>query len=278
MRDYRASLTAIAALASLALFVPLNARAQRMPARTIAPAPAPAVGRSAYVRRAPANGIHTTSSRARAARANTDGGAKGENGLNAADSFGSGYPLSIQDLLNIYPTNGFDWQYVNAINQDLPIQALINPVTQLEVAQAERLLRSTGGGFGGAYLLGGGGYGSYAPPETEGAQGSGEQQAPAPGQSTQPQIIVLQQAPAQQATPEGSSAAAAEEQIPDQGQLILVLRNGKQIQAVAFTHAGDQIFYVTPDGARLSIPTSELDADATVRINQEKGTPLELNL
>jgi hypothetical protein len=277
MRDYRASLTAVAALVSLALFVPVNARAQRMPARTIAPLPAPAVGRSAYVRRAPGNGIHPTSTRARAARATTDGGAQGQNGLNAADSFGSGYPLSIQDLLNIYPTNGFDWQYVNAINQDLPIQALINPVTQLEVAQAERLLRSTGGSFGGAYLLGGG-YGYYAPPETEGAQGSGEQQEPAPGQPTQPQIIVLQQAPAQQATQEESSAAPAEEQIPDQGQLILVLRNGKQIQAVAFTHAGDQIFYVTPDGARLSIPTSELDADATVRINQEKGTPLELNL
>jgi hypothetical protein len=275
MRDYRASRTAIAALASLAVFLPVNTSAQRMPARMITPAPA--VSHSGNVRRAPANGIRPTSSRTRSARANTDGGAKNGNGFNAADSFGFGSPLSIQELLNIYPTNGFDWQYVNAINQDLPTQALINPVTQLQVAQAERLLRSTGGGSGGAYLLGGG-YGYYAPPETGGEQGSGEEQGPAPSQPAQPQVIVLQQAPAQQATQEESSAAPAEEQAPDQGQLILVLRNGKQIQAVAFTHAGDQIFYVTPDGARLSMPTSELDADATVRINQEKGTPLELNL
>jgi hypothetical protein len=278
MRQCRASLTAIAALASFALLAPANTAGQRMPARPMAPVPAPAVGRTGYVHRAPSNGIRATPSRARTARANAQTGAQGGNGVNAADSFGFGYPLSIQDLLNITPINGFNWQYVNAINQDLPIQALINPVTQFEVAQAERLLRSTGGASGGAYLLGGGGYGYYAPPETEGEEGSGEQQAPPPNQPAQPQVIVLQQAPAQQPAQEEGSAAPAEEQIPDQGQLILVLRNGKQIQAVAFTHAGDKILYITPDGARLSIPTSELNPDATVRINQEKGTPLQLNL
>ncbi|HXW57310.1 MAG TPA: hypothetical protein VEJ67_16285 [Candidatus Cybelea sp.] len=277
MRDCCPSLTAIAVLASFALLAPANTAGQRMPARTMAPLPAPAVGHTGYVHRAPSNGIHATPSRARTARANTVATAQGGNGVSAADSSGFGYPLSIQDLLNITPTNGFNWQYVNAINQDLPIQALINPVTQLEVAQAERLLRSTGGAYGGAYLLGGGGYGYYAPPETEGEEGSGEQQAPPPSQPAQPQVIVLQQAPAQQA-PEEGSAATAEEQIPDQGQLTLVLRNGKQIQAVAFTHAGDEILYITPNGSRLSIPTSELNPDATVRINQEKGTPLQLNL
>jgi hypothetical protein len=280
MMDYRASLAPIAVLASAALLAPSNARAQRTPAPTTAPAPAQAIGRTGYPRHAPSNGIRVNTSRARTQRANADASASntgGANSLNAADSFGfaGGYPLSLQDLLGITPTNGFDWQFINAIDQDLPMKALIDPVTQLEVAQAERLFGSTGGAFSGAYLLGGG-YGYYPPPETD--QPPGEQQAPPPNQPSQPQIIVLQQAPAQQATEQESSEASAEEQIPDQGQLTLVLRNGREIQAVAFTHAGDKIFYITPDGSRLSIPTSELNADATIRINQEKGTPLELNL
>jgi hypothetical protein len=194
---------------------------------------------------------------------------------NAADSFGfAGSPLSLLDLLNITPTNGFNWQYVNAINQDLPVKALIDPVTRLEVAQAERLLRSSGGAFTGAYLLGGG-YGYYVPPEEE--QPAGEEQ-PAQSQPSQPQVIVLQQAPAQHEAASEESQTSPEEQIPDQGQLTLVLRDGKEIQAVAFTHAGDKIFYITPEGARLTMATSELDGAATERINQEKGTPLQLNL
>jgi hypothetical protein len=277
MFDRRASLTASAVLAA-ALFLPGVIYAQGMAGHP-SPAPAHVVARTAYARVA-SRGIPVNTSRARrtAAASSTAATTKGVNsagGINGADSFGfAGSPLSLQDLLGITPTNGFNWQYVNAINQDLPIKALIDPVTQLQVAQAERLLRSTGGAFTGAYLLGGG-YGYYVPPEGE--QPPTEEQPPTQNPPSPPQVIVLEQAPLQHQTESEQSRASEEEQIPDQGQLTLVLRNGREIQAVAFSHAGDKIFYITPDGARLSIAASELDAAATERVNQEKGTPLQLN-
>jgi hypothetical protein len=58
----------------------------------------------------------------------------------------------------------------------------------------------------------------------------------------------------------------------------LALRNGSQVEAVAFTRANDHIIYVTADGFRRSLSLSDLDPDATVKINEERGTPLEIPL
>jgi hypothetical protein len=261
--------TAVAAV-SLAVMTPSVALAQRASAQAMSSAPVvPAAGR-----RAVSTGIrvstsrHSSSARSSMSATNTP--------RHSADAFGfgGGFPLSLQDLLNITPNNGFDWQYVNSINQDLAIKALIDPVTQLEVAQAERLLRSTGGVFGGAYIFGGGGY--YVPPEAEeGAQPQEEAPEAQPTQGPQPQIIVLQQAPAQQAAPQ---TPPPEQPLPDRGPFTLVLRSGKEIQAVAFTHSKGRIVYITPDGGRLSIAAAELDPAATMRINEERGTPLQLPL
>ena len=66
--------------------------------------------------------------------------------------------------------------------------------------------------------------------------------------------------------------------LPDVGQFTLVLRNGSQIQAVAFTRSNDRIIYITAEGNRRAIPISDLDSDATVRINEERGTPLSFPL
>ena len=99
--------------------------------------------------------------------------------------------LTLQQLLDPVPPPGFDYQYLSAIDSDLAVKALIDPVTQWRVAEAERALR-VGGGFAGSsfYLLDGGGY--YLPEESEQADQS---QPPQPQPSQQPQIIVLQQAP-----------------------------------------------------------------------------------
>ena len=64
--------------------------------------------------------------------------------------------------------------------------------------------------------------------------------------------------------------------LPDVGSFTLVLHDGKQIQAVAFSRIKDRIAYITPDGARRTIEAVDLDSDATVRVNQDRGTPLEL--
>jgi hypothetical protein len=147
---------------------------------------------------------------------------------------------------------------------------LIDPATQWRIALAERHGRGAGRFAGGYYLLDGGG---YAYPEDDGGADSG---AP-PAQ--QPQVIVVQAPGAQQQdAPPAPEAAAPAAPLPDVGQFTLVLKGGKQIQAVAFTRQNDKIVYITTDGSRRSIAASDLDSAATASINQERGTPLQLPL
>lgn len=219
------------------------------------------------------NGVRVNGSRGFnrvAGRANNFRNRRAEN----ASGFG-GAPVDLQQLLNITPTNGFDWQYVNSINRDLPLKAIVDPVTQLEIAQAEHLLRAGGGQFSGAYILGGG-YGYYMPQEAAEAEASANgEEMQAVGQesseSTQPRVIVLQQKAAASQAQESAPPT-----IPDEALLTLVLRDGQKIQAIAFTVVDAQIVYITPDGARKTIGIAELDSAATVRLNQENGTPLQL--
>jgi hypothetical protein len=185
-----------------------------------------------------------------------------------------GAPFSAEQLFNAIPGVGFD----NANLNDFLIKAAIDPATQWRVAIAERLLRDNrgfGGFFGGGYILDGGGY--YPVPE-EAASGEPAVAAPAP----QPQIIVVQ-APAPAGQQAGASESALESQaaqppLPDVGEFTLVLRDGTKIQAIAFTRKSDSIIYITADGSRRTLAVADLDSTATERVNQERGTPLNLSL
>jgi hypothetical protein len=66
--------------------------------------------------------------------------------------------------------------------------------------------------------------------------------------------------------------------LPDVGTLTLVLRDGSRLDVVAFTMTQGQVIYITPEGRRLTISAEILDADATQRVNQEHGTPMQLPL
>jgi hypothetical protein len=75
-----------------------------------------------------------------------------------------------------------------------------------------------------------------------------------------------------------ASASEAREEaayLPDEGQFTLVLNDGRWIEAVAFTHSNDTIVYITTAGSRYTIAANELDWDSTLRVNQERGTPLQ---
>jgi hypothetical protein len=183
-------------------------------------------------------------------------------------NYGCGYGagLSVQQLLDPVPPYGFNYQYLNAVDGNLNIKAAIDPATQLALSEARRYGCGTVGT--GGYVLWGGGYG--VPEEVE--EDSADSQ-PAP----QPQVIVVQVPAAASAQP----AAVAEDQappLPDEGQFVLVKRDGTQLQAAAFTRSGDAIIYITPDGMRRTISLSDLDTDATIRINGERGTQLQLSL
>ena len=180
-------------------------------------------------------------------------------------------------VTNPYPGSGLGVNGINSIMTpgNLGVEAAIDPATQWNLALTERLLRGSGLLAGGGYYLLSGG-GAYALPtdSTEGDQPAQTQQQPGANQAP-PQVIVLQQAPSQQASPQAAEESAA---LPDVGQFTLILQNGKQIQAVAFTRMNDRIIYVTNDGSRRTIALNEIDTNATIRLNQERGTPLELPL
>jgi hypothetical protein len=186
-----------------------------------------------------------------------------------------GSSVSLQDLLNPVPPPGFDYQFLSVMNQDLTIKALIDPATEWKLALAERLLRDRPS-FGGAgfYLLDGGG--AYAAPDDSASADSTPAQQPDQS-AQQPQIIVVQAAPPSQQAAD-QPAAEDSEPLPDVGEFTLILQNGTQLQAVAFTRVNDRIVYITADGSRRTFAVTDLNSDATVRVNEERGTPLQLPL
>jgi hypothetical protein len=172
--------------------------------------------------------------------------------------------------LDTVPGNGFDFTHLSAINGDLAVKAAIDPVTELRLRAAERVGCGTIPTSNYVLALDGG----YQIPGDDDQQPA---QAPQPDKA--PPIIVLEQAPAAQpsAQPAGQTQEAGPP-VPDQGQFILVLRDGTKVQAVAFERRANQVIYITTDGARLTMAVSDLDTSATIRVNEERGTPLELSL
>jgi hypothetical protein len=216
-------------------------------------APRASVGRARTLRgRVPA--ASRPAARRSAAITESDSGisASGFSGIAATGAFG---------LLT--PSLGFNF---GAANQDLWIKAAIDPATQWRLFDRQRFSRNEGFGAG-FYLLDGSAY--YEPP----AEPSETDQTAAQEQSAPTET---ESAEAQPAEEQPASEAAAP--VEDVGQFVLVLRNGTQLQAVAFTRANDHIVYVTSDGFRRTLALSDLDTDATIRINQERGTPLQILL
>lgn len=166
----------------------------------------------------------------------------------------------------LVPGLGFDFAHLAAINSGAGVRALIDPVTQHELALALAIRRQTPVVFGV--------FPGFFPgfiPAVEPAV-------------AQPTVVVVQQpvAPEAQAAdrshapePEARSAQTLVEPAHEAGDFVLVRRDGGLLFAVAFAQGTDRITYVTKEGVRRSVMLSDLDIDATVRINEERGTPLQ---
>jgi hypothetical protein len=171
-----------------------------------------------------------------------------------------GSPVALEQLLNSISPAGFT------------TRAGIDPATEWKVASAHRGWRSRGRFSGpGFYLLDG--LGSSAVTDDSASADT----SPADQPAQEPQVIVVQAAPPSEQTPE-QPAADDSEPLPDVGQFTLVLQNGVRLQAVGFTRVKDRIVYITADGIRRTIAVADLNSDATVRVNEERGTPLQLPL
>lgn len=168
------------------------------------------------------------------------------------------------------PGFGFDFTHLAALNGNLGEKAFIDPVTQQDIALAEQLSQSTSG-FAGGFIPFWGSTGYVEPMEEE-------------PQQQQPRVIVLQQpvpstssaSPSSQETP--SAPTEQQPPLPDVSPFTLVLHNGDQIKAVAFTRQKDRIVYITKEGTRNSFAASDLDVAATEQLNQDRGAPLHLSL
>jgi len=98
-------------------------------------------------------------------------------------------------------------------------------------------------------------------------------QQPAPVVVLQPAAAEAVAAPAPPARPAASAEARP---VRDVGEFVLVRRDGKILFAVAFTTAGGQLTYVTPEGIRRSVALADLDVESTARMNEERGTTIRL--
>jgi len=178
----------------------------------------------------------------------------------------SNFSGDVQDLFG-YPTPGlgFDYTHLAALNGNLGVRALIDPATQADIALALRL-RGFNGGFS-PFLYSGGYGGAPIVMETPGAGQASDPPAP-----QTPIVVVVPQA----AQP-GTAVAAAEQQpLPDPGEFVLVQRDGRLLFAVAFTAEPGHVVYVTKEGVRRSIGLDQLDVDTTLRMNEERGSSIQI--
>ena len=164
--------------------------------------------------------------------------------------------------LNGVPGLGFDYEHLAAVHRQA----------------RERGFRDRNRRFvGPVYLLGGYPYaypydyddeGDYQPAPV--GQGSGDADAYA-DQQADPQYAPPSPARVSQ-TPLN---ATPEREIEN---FALVLKDGSQISAVAFTRQGDQVVYINNDGKRQYVSAAKVDADATTKVNEDRGTPLKFTL
>lgn len=190
--------------------------------------------------------------------------------LPSASSSVAGASSSVETLLNgNYPVPGFGFDYTHhaAVNRDLATRALIDPVTQAQLNLARQIRRETPLTPVGSVIF------------------NSTQVVVVP----QPPIVIIQEAqqpveppvriePTRYTAPEPSSVPATVVNEPqrDLTEIVFIRRNGSLVFAIAYTASTDRITYVTRDGLRRTLLLTELDHDATVNFNEERGTSLRL--
>lgn len=171
-----------------------------------------------------------------------------------------GYPV---------PGLGFDYAHHAAVNRDLATRAVIDPATQHQLALA-RQLRQTAPVtpvvpvvfpvINNTVVV------VQAPPVIV--------QAPPP-------TVIIQQIPAAatvHSNPAGEPAVVAEPPPPHRelSEIVLVRIDGGLLFAVGYAQRGDRLVYVTPEGQRRTVKLAEIDVEFTLRLNEERGTYLQL--
>jgi hypothetical protein len=173
---------------------------------------------------------------------------------------------TVQDLFG-FPTPGlgFDFSHWAAVNGNLGVRALIDPVTQHEIALALRLRGATAGVSPFFFSPFG------ATPIVVETPMVAAQPEPAP---QQPIVVVVPQAA--QPSPAPQQQVVEEQPLPYPGEFVLVQRDGRLHFAVGFTAEPGHVVYVTKEGLRRRIALDQLDVDTTLRMNEERGSSIQI--
>jgi hypothetical protein len=178
---------------------------------------------------------------------------------NTVDSLiNGGYPA---------PGLGFDFTHHAAVNRNLGVRALVDPITQHRLALARQIRRET-----------------PVTPITGPIVINSIQVNVLP----QPPVVIIQE-PEPEPVDRLENARYAErvaeapqpppvfyEPEQDTSELVFIRRDGSLLFAVAFVTRGERLVYVTRDGQRRSLALADLDLDATRDINEARGASLQL--
>lgn len=167
-----------------------------------------------------------------------------------------------------FPVPGFGFDYVHhaAVNRNLGTRALIDPATQHQLALARAIRRETPAS-------------SFVLPLVLNTNVNQIFISPPP-----PVVIVQQPAVIEAPVPSirdaqpspTIEAPPAPQPVAELGELVLIRNDGRVVFAVAYSVVNGRLVYVTREGFRRSFPLAELDADATLQMNEERGTSLRL--
>ncbi len=199
----------------------------------------------------------------------------------------NGVPVSLDGAftggISSVPAAGFDFTHHAAVNRNAGVRALIDPVTQHRLALARQIRRETPAlAVPVAFpLLVNNIQVNVAPPPVVIVQPEGNTGSDAISQ----RVERLEYASLRHAVPSATDlqpppveAGPAPPQ-PDPPQLpefVLLRRDGGLIFAVAFSAVRERLVYITADGFRRSMSLSDLDFEATLQMNEQRGTSLRL--
>jgi len=162
------------------------------------------------------------------------------------------------------PGLGFDFTHHALMNRNLDVRALIDPITQHRLALARQIRRET----------------PLVPLALPIFFPSIQVMV-----QPQPPIVIIQQAaeaPPEEPVERGRPAEVGPreelpaEPPPELERLVLVRRDGTHIFAVAFVVQETRVVYVTAEGQRRTVALAALDLPETLRVNEERGTTLQL--
>jgi hypothetical protein len=164
------------------------------------------------------------------------------------------------------PGLGFDYTHLAARERNIGVRALIDPVTQHQLALERQARRAVPAVAAPAIFIPISNVVIVQPPPVVVVESPPVVQAPAPAQAS----------PAAAPAEASREAAAPSEPLRELEEILLIRRDGSALKVVAFSANATRLTYVTRDGARRSLALAELDLEATTLANEERGVVLRI--